>query len=572
MKAKQHRQRRTDAGVTRAVAEHGGGDKALFPVLQHIQTTRGHLDNNAIGAVSDALGVSDVRTFGLASFYSMLSTEPRSRQVIRVCDGPVCCLHGGEAAQRAVELAVAGHDVRVERTSCLGLCDRAPAALVGLDPCGPLGKSSAGRILDGWRGESPSYTEPLAGEVRVAMDRNGKIDPDDIDSTIEQGAYESLKSALQREPARVVEAIAQSGLQGRGGAGFPTGRKWQFVAQADGAPKFVICNADESEPAAFKDRVLMEGDPHLLLEGMVLAAYAVGASEGYIYIRGEYEPAAKRLESAVLQAVQRGWLGQDIQDSNFSFTIRVHRGAGVYICGEETALLESLEGRRGEPRIRPPYPTSHGLFGKPTVVNNVETFCKVPAILARGPAWYRSMGTASSPGTKLFTITGNVKRPGVFEVPFGITLRQVIEQFAGGMQNGSTFKMALTGGAAGTIVGSTALSVPLDFAAYKYGVSLGSGVLLVMDESVSVLKLLGWLLHFFEMESCGKCTPCREGTQAARQIIYRLENGEARRDDIKQLTHLSKMLRLTSLCGLGQSVAWPIDSALKSFPKEFQCS
>jgi NADH:ubiquinone oxidoreductase subunit F (NADH-binding) len=502
----------------------------------------------------------------------MLSTKPRDVEVVRVCDGPVCCLHDGEAMRAALDEAAEGRNVCVERTSCLGLCDRAPAALVGLKPCGPLSALSTDEILAGSCGKARSYADPLDGEVRVALQRIGKVDPDEIKSAIEHGAYESLKSALQSDAANVLKAVVDSGLQGRGGAGFPTGRKWQFVAQAVGSPKYIVCNADESEPAAFKDRVLMEDDPHLLLEGMALAALAVGASRGYIYIRGEYEPAARRLERAIRQAERSGWLGENIQSSNFSFTIHMHRGAGAYICGEETALLESLEGRRGEPRYRPPYPTTLGLYGKPTVVNNVETLCKIPAILAQGPQWYRSLGTSNSPGTKLFTVTGHVNRPGLFEAPFGITLQRVIEEFGGGMRNGSRFKMALTGGAAGTIVGPSALDVPLDFAAHERGVSLGSGAIFVMDESVSVPKLLRWLLHFFEVESCGKCTPCREGTLAARQIVHRLENDNARRDDIEQLARLSKMLRLTSLCGLGQSVAWPIDSALKNFPKEFQCS
>jgi NADH:ubiquinone oxidoreductase subunit F (NADH-binding) len=481
----------------------------------------------------------------------------------------VCCLHGGEAVRAAIDAAAAGRDICVERTSCLGLCDRAPAALIGLEPCGPLSESNANEVFAGWRGHASSYTEPLDGEMRVAMERIGRIDPDDIRSAIDHGAYQSLKTVLQGNPNNVLEAVVQSGLQGRGGAGFPTGRKWRFVADALGSPKYVVCNADESEPAAFKDRVLMEGDPHLMLEGMALAGYAVGASQGYIYIRGEYETAARRLERAIAHAEHQGWLGNDIQKSGFSFSVHLHRGAGAYICGEETALLESLEGRRGEPRIRPPYPTTHGLYGKPTVVNNVETFCKAPVILARGPQWYRSLGTASSPGTKLFTVTGHINRPGAFEAPFGTTLRQVIDQFAGGMQNGSKFKMALTGGAAGTIVGPSAIDVPLDFAAQENGVALGCGALFVMDQSVSVLKLLGWLLHFFEVESCGKCTPCREGTQVVRQIVERLQCRKVQTGDLDRLAQFSELLRVTSLCGLGQSVAWPINSAMTNFPEEF---
>ena len=572
MQAKPYHQARCHERVEASVIEHGCAAESLLPILRSVQDADGYLSELAIGATSDLLHLSDAQTFGVATFYSMLSTKPRDGQIIRVCDGPVCCLHHGEEILTSISKAAEGAPFSIERTSCLGLCDRAPAALFGLNPCGPISESSADKILAGSCGEAPSYANPLEGEVRIALANIGKINPDEIKSAIEHGAYEALKSVLRKEPTDVCKAVIDSGLQGRGGAGFPTGNKWQYVTQAADSPKYIVCNADESEPAAFKDRVLMEGNPHLLLEGMLLAAYTVGASECYIYIRGEYERAAKRLELAILQAMEHCWLGSDIQGTGFSFTIHVHRGAGAYICGEESALLESLEGHRGEPRVRPPYPTSHGLFGKPTVVNNVETFCKIPAILTHGPRWYRSMGTAHSPGTKLFTITGNVTRPGVFEAPFGITLRQAIEQFAGGMRNGAAFKMALTGGAAGTVVGRSALDIPLDFASHKQGVPLGAGAIVVMDESVSVPNLLRWLLHFFERESCGKCTPCREGTQAVRRIIHRVENHDARQDDIEQLAHLSKMLRFTSLCGLGQSVSWPIESALKNFPEEFRCT
>ncbi len=570
MKAKLYRQRRLDPDVERAAEKLDEGAESLLPVLQDVQAKRGYLDRNAIGATSDVLGVSDSHAFGLASFYSMLSTTPCSKNVVRVCDGPVCCLRGADDVRQAIETAVASQDVCVERTSCIGLCDQAPAALVGLEQCGPLDAPTSKDILTGPRCEPKCYSDAIDGEVRIAMERIGKIDPDDIDSAIESGAYRSLQQALQKAPGDVIEEISQSGLQGRGGAGFPTGRKWQFVAAEAGSSKYVVCNADESEPTAFKDRVLMENDPHRLIEGVALAAYAVGASHGFIYIRGEYEPAARRLENAIEQAEQRGWIGENIRGSDFSLTIHVHRGAGAYICGEETALLESLEGRRGMPRIRPPFPTSKGLFDKPTVVNNVETLCKIPSILEKGAEWYRSLGTENSPGTKMFTVTGHVKNPGAFEAPFGITLRQVIERFGGGMQDDSAFKMALTGGAAGTIVGVEALDVPLDFSSRHEGVSLGAGAIFVMDESVSVLTLLGWILKFFELESCGKCTPCREGTLVARQLIQRLERGDTHPDDESQLARLSKMLRVTSFCGLGQSVGWPIDSALANFPEEFR--
>jgi NADP-reducing hydrogenase subunit HndC len=313
----------------------------------------------------------------------------------------------------------------------------------------------------------------------------------------------------------------------------------------------------------------MEGDPHLLLEGMALAGYAVGASEAIIYIRGEYEWLARRLERAIAQAEKRGWLGDRIQSSGFSFHIHVHRGAGAYICGEETALLESLEGKRGQPRIRPPYPTTNGFHAKPTLVNNVETLCAVPPIVSRGAEWFRSLGTADSAGTKIFAVSGCIDRPGAFETSLGITLRQIIDQFGGGMRGGSRFKAALTGGAAGTFVPASLLDVPIDFRSAAQGVTLGSGAMIILDESVSIPAALTWLLHFFEVESCGKCTPCREGTREARLLCERFAAGRGSAEDLAELNRLARMLDLTSFCGLGRSVAWPIESAIRHFSGEF---
>jgi NADH:ubiquinone oxidoreductase subunit F (NADH-binding) len=479
-------------------------------------------------------------------------------------------LRGAQCAWESIKAAAAGGEWVVERCSCLGLCDGAPAALQGDEPWGPVLPDQAADVLNGNPcGRMPCYAEPLPGEVRVTMARVGQVDPESVESAIEAGAYRLLDAALTETPAALLDAVDRSGLRGCGGAGFPTGRKWRMAAKAPGREKYVVCNADESEPGTFKDRVLMQGDPHLLLEGMALAGYAVGAGEGVIYIRGEYEWVARRLERAIVQAEERGYLGRGIRGSGFSFRAHVHRGAGAYICGEETALLESLEGKRGEPRVRPPYPTTHGYHGKPTLINNVETLCLVQPILARGADWFRTLGTPASPGTKVFTVTGCVNRPGAFEAPLGITLRQVIEQFGGGMCSGSRFKAALTGGAAGLIAPAALLDVPIDFGSAKQGVALGSGAVVVLDESVHVPTLLTWLLHFFEVESCGKCTPCREGTREVRSICQRIAQAEARTEDLAELCRLARLIKVTSLCGLGQSVAWPVESALRHFSDEF---
>jgi NADH-quinone oxidoreductase subunit F len=432
MQAQPYRHRRSNTTVDAAVEKHGNMPEAALPVLQMVQeANHGYVSKEACGAIADALGVNDARVYGAASFYSLLSTKPRAASVIRICDGPVCMLRGSRSIRAAVEAASAGSKWAVERCSCLGLCDRAPAALRGDAPCGPISLDRAGDVVNRSAcGKSPSYATALPGEVRVSMARIGLVDAESVESAIRAGAYQSLKSALASTPAALLDTVARSGLRGRGGAGFPAGRKPQMVAQAEGSQKYVVCNADESEPGTFKDRVLMEGDPHMLLEGLALAGYAVGAHEAIIYIRGEYEWLARRLERAITQAEERGWLGDGIQGSGFSYHVHVHRGAGAYICGEESALLESLEGKRGQPRIRPPYPTTHGYHGKPTLVNNVETLCLVPAIVARGPDWFRSLGTADSAGTKVFTVSGCVKRPGAFEAPLGITLRQIIDQLA----------------------------------------------------------------------------------------------------------------------------------------------
>jgi NADH:ubiquinone oxidoreductase subunit F (NADH-binding) len=461
-------------------------------------------------------------------------------------------------------LTAAPGEAPILRASCLGLCDRAPAALAGDGPVGPLDPAQAALPLP-LAPTSPTYAVPRPGEVRVLLARAGRIDPDSLDSARALGAYQALQQALAGPPEAVIAEVDAAGLVGRGGAGFPAGRKWRMVAQAPARPHYVVCNADVSEPLIFKDRVLMDADPHQLLEGMALAGYAVGADTGIIYIRGEYAPQADRLERAIAQAEAAGVL----RGGGFAFHLHVHRGAGADICGEETALLESLEGRRGEPRLRPPYPPSAGYQGRPTLVSNVETLAAVPALIAHGAAWYRALSAAPPPGTKLYTLLGHVRHPGLVEAPFGLTLRRLIEDFGGGLRPGSRFHFALTGGAAGTIVPPALLDVPLDYSSGARGVALGAGGVLVCDESVSPIALLRELLHFFAVESCGKCTPCREGTQEAVAILDRLAAGQGQGGDVAALRRLAGVLHSGSFCGLGQSAATPIQTALAAFPADF---
>ena len=410
----------------------------------------------------------------------------------------------------------------------------------------------------------------LPAENRVVLKNVGLIDPESIEDYIAQDGYQALGVALTQTPEEVIKTIMDSGLQGRGGAGFPTGLKWSFVRKAAGTKKYVICNADESEPGTFKDRVLLEGDPHRTIESMLIAAYAVGADEGYIYIRGEYQLALQRLEAAIKQAEEYGFLGKNIFGSGLNYHLHVHAGAGAYVCGEETALIESLEGKRGEPRSRPPYPTNEGLWGKPTLINNVETLANIPPIIIHGAEWYRKMGTPSSPGTKVYTILGNVNDKGLIEVPMGITLREIITIYAKGMKDGN-FKMAQTGGSGGSIIPSSLQDTPMDFESFKKaGVALGSGALLICNENVCIVDLAKVLINFFRVESCGKCTPCRIGTKRALDILTNISNGQGKMEDLDELENLSHDLIALSNCGLGQTAGTPLKDMLNYFRAEVE--
>lgn len=412
----------------------------------------------------------------------------------------------------------------------------------------------------------------LPAEQRIVLQRAGLIDPEEVEDYILHEGYEALGKALSfMSPGEVIDQITESGLRGRGGAGFPTGQKWRLVAQVDNYPKYIVCNADESEPGTFKDRLVLEGDPHSIIEAMILAGYAVGANRGYVYVRGEYKLAQQRLAKAIEQARALGFLGQEIFGQPFNFDIQIHPGAGAYICGEETALLESIEGKRGEPRIRPPYPTTHGLWGKPTVVNNVETLANVPPIIRNGPEWFRSFGVKNSPGTKVYTILGNVNVTGLIEVPMGITLREVIAIYAKGMKNNRTFKLAQTGGSSGSIIPASLQDTPMDYDSFnRAGVSLGSGALLICDEDTCVVDLARVLLNFFTEEGCGKCTPCRVGGQRARQILSNLAEGIGQLSDIDDLDRLAMQLGQLSNCGLGQTAGIPIRDILRHFRAEVE--
>lgn len=412
----------------------------------------------------------------------------------------------------------------------------------------------------------------LPAENRVVLQRAGLIDPNSIEDYILNEGYQALGKVLsEMKPEEVIAQVSKSGLRGRGGAGFPTGTKWGFVAKTKGDQKYVVCNADESEPGTFKDRLILEGDPHAILEAMTIAGYAVGASEGYIYVRGEYALAQERLARAIAQAEDMGFLGDNLFGTNFSFHLHIHSGAGAYICGEETALLESIEGRRGEPRSRPPYPTTNGLWQKPTLVNNVETLANIPPILRNGPEWYRSIGTPSSPGTKVYTMLGNINVTGLVEVPMGVTLREVIAIYGKGMKDGKNFKLAQTGGSSGSIIPASLQDTPMDFDSFnKAGVALGSGALLICDDDTCVVDLAKVLMNFFRVESCGKCNPCRIGNQRAYEILTNISEGLGSMNDLDDLKTLSDNLFELSNCGLGQTSGTPLRDTLNYFRAEVE--
>ena len=408
-------------------------------------------------------------------------------------------------------------------------------------------------------------------ETRIILKNIGEIDPTNIEEYIVRDGYFGLAKVLtEMKPMDVVEEIKKSGLRGRGGAGFPTGLKWEFTAKAQADQKYIVCNADEGEPGTFKDRLIMEGDPHSVIEAMVIAGYAVGANKGYIYIRGEYINSVKSIKKAIEDAYEYGFLGENILGSGFSFDLAVRLGAGAYICGEETALLESIEGKAGRPRLKPPYPPTYGLFGKPTVINNVETLANIPHIIKHGADWFRRFGTEKSPGTKVFTLVGNVVKKGLVEVPLGVTVKELVYAFGGGVKDGKELKMVQTGGIAGTFIKPDKLDVQLDYDSFvRDGVALGSGVILVVDETNCPVDIALNVMKFFEHESCGKCTPCREGTRLAVQILRRITDGLGEKEDIRMLRDIAFTAGEASFCGLGQSIPNPLLTLLDLFEDEF---
>ena len=572
------------------IERHRGKIGALLPVLQQAQTILGHIPLEMQKVIAADLNVAGSQVFGTLSFYSMAAWQPRGKYIVRLCQSPCCHISGGdsilEILQEELEVESGGLTAdrlfTLELSACLGICEVAPAMQINEVVYGNLNRDKIRQILADYRaGKEVDYRQlPYSTQdVRqfkqsphepVLLNNVGLIDPMNLDDYLARGGYEALhKAVTTMTPEEVVEEVKTSGLRGRGGAGFPTGLKWAFTRPLPDTPKYVIMNADEGEPGTFKDRYLMEGDPHKLLEGLAIAAYGVGASQGFIYCRGEYYLSHHRLQHAIDQALDRGYLGDNLFGSTFSFMVELRSGFGSYVCGEETALIESLEGKRGFPRLKPPYPGVIGLMGKPTIVNNVETLAAVPAIIARGGEWYRSLGTEDTPGTKIYQIIGHVRTPQLVEAPVGMTLRELIETYGGGLWQGRTFKMCQTGGTSGGLVTEAALDVPLDFGSLaQAGGALGSGTMLVLDNTTCVMDFLKCVAEFFAHESCGQCTPCREGTAWFKSILTAFTQGKGKTGDLAFLQTLAETMQDASFCPLGQVAPVPFLSALTHFRPE----
>ncbi|HEX5694778.1 MAG TPA: NAD(P)H-dependent oxidoreductase subunit E [Acidimicrobiia bacterium] len=545
----------------------------LLPAFHAVQDAVGSISKGALGYISERLTVPPAEAYGVATFYALLDTEPRAPVLIHVCDDIVCLERGASELKAVLAEEIGpegsgGPGVGWVSSPCLGQCERAPAALV----------HGAG---SGYRNLAPADGTTLSGLVfeelpvgLIHQDRSGLtllhrvgvVDPDHLDSYLEAGGYRALDAAIEMGRDDLIATLERSQLRGRGGAAFPIGLKWRGVAEAAGSEKYIIANGDESEPGTFKDRILMEGDPFAVIEAMTIAGYATGAHRGFVYVRGEYPVAERRLVNAIAQARGRGLLGEDVTGAGFRFDIELRRGAGAYICGEETALFASIEGHRGEPRQKPPFPTEKGLFGKPTSVNNIETLVAVLAVLELGAEGFAAIGTERSAGPKLFCISGSVARPGLYEVPFGTTLRDLIT-LAGGVRDGLGLGAVLVGGAAGTFVDAGSLDMELTFeGAAASNTSLGSGAVIVFDDQTDFAPILRRIAQFFRDESCGQCVPCRIGTVRQEEALARLAADRplgSRAEEMQRLDDLARVMADASICGLGQTAAAAVQSAFR---------
>ncbi len=592
----------TDGRVARGGHEARSHRDLLLPALHALQDRVGWISPGAVAHIARRLTVPPAEIFGVASFYALLSTTERPPAAVHVCDDMACRLAGAEDICRRLEAALgpAGHPNPGEerawhRSPCLGQCERAPAALFTIAGTPPVRVSTGpidapeilARLDDGLRtradlealegpigtAATPERLErlrrlaPQAGQSGLRLlARVGRVDPTSLADYLANGGYRALGEAVAAGPEHVIAEVIAAEVLGRGGAAFPTGRKWAAARAAEARPKSIVCNADEAEPGTFKDRAILEEDPFALVEAMTIAAFAVGAERGFLYLRGEYPLAEARMLNAIDRAREKGLLGRNILNADLAFDIEIRRGGGAYIAGEETALFESIEGDRPEPRSKPPFPVEVGLFGKPTVINNVETLANLPHILLDGASAYAALGTPGSRGSKLFSLSGHVARPGVYEVPFGTRLGDLIE-LAGGVRRGHQVKVVNLGGAAGSFVGPDRLHMPLTYEHAKAeGVTIGAGAVVVFDETTDVLDILRRIAEFFRDESCGQCVPCRVGTVRQEELLARLIANRPRgtvADELALLDELGRAMRDASICGLGQTANAAVASGLR---------
>jgi len=546
----------------------------LLPVLHALQSRVGWISEGGLNYACERLVVPPAEAYGVATFYAMFSVQEQPSTVVHVCDDLACRISGGAAMADRLVAELAGGP-KVVRSPCLGVCDAAPAVLFQeageaavSHVVAPTDADHVAGLARGERAPMPMPTlAPRHGGERL-LRRVGLVDPSSLHDYRAHGGYAALARAIELGPDAVIQQVSDAKLLGRGGAAFPTGVKWRAVADQPGGPKYAICNADESEPGTFKDRVIMENDPFAVIEALTIAGFATGAETGFLYVRGEYPRATQLLHGAIEEARAAALLGPDVMHAGFAFDIELRRGAGAYICGEETALFNSIEGRRGEPRNKPPFPVTHGIFGKPTAINNVETLINVLQILELGAETYAALGTEGSTGTRLWCLSGHVEHPGVYEAEHGISLGEAIA-LAGGVRAGATLKAVLLGGAAGGFVGPDRLDARLTFEdAREGGYTLGSGVVMVLDETVDLVDLCVRIARFFRDESCGQCVPCRVGTVRQEEALHRLVDGRTigtPPDELALLGDIADVMRDASICGLGQTAASAVQSAISTF-------
>jgi NADH-quinone oxidoreductase subunit F len=562
---------------------------ALIPMAMYAQDELGYISDELIAEIARRLELHTVQVEETLEYYSMLHRKPMGKYHVQVCTNVACMLRGGnELLDRAKKRLEIGHKettedgiFSLEEVECIGACTGAPAMQVNYDFYENLTPVKFDRIIESLDGGRRPEPEPVIsgalhprekGEIPVISKRWGIANSTSIDVFLQNDGYQALEKALkQMTPEALIDELKKSNLRGRGGAGFPTGMKWSFVPKDSPKAKYVICNADESEPGTCKDRPLMEMDPHQLIEGMIIAGRAIGSHQGFIYIRGEYRYVLDIVQKAITEAYQRGYLGKNILGSGFAYDLLIHTGAGAYECGEESALMESLEGKRGYPRIKPPFPAVVGLYGCPTIINNVETLSAVPSIILGGGEAYANLGTPKNGGTRLLCVAGHVNKPGIYEIPLGMNMKEFIYGMAGGITGGKKLKAVVPGGSSCPLLTADEIDIPMDYdSVAKAGSMLGSGGMVVMDEDTCMVDMARRIMHFYAHESCGWCIPCREGTTWLRKMLERLHAGFGRTQDIDMIGELSKNILGRSFCPLGDAAAMPTISIVQKWRNEFE--